>query len=143
MNWELEEAWRYYEKQGAPRDQSALVSLLREIQQESGGGIPEGLVAQTARRYQVKEAYLLALIRRIPSLRLSKQHRLELCGGPNCSRRAALAEFVEKTYGKHPEGFTVHHVPCMRMCGKGPNIRWDGTLYNGADEKLIRRLVEI
>jgi hypothetical protein len=29
----------------------------------------------------------------------------------------------------------------MRQCGKGPNIRWDGQLYNGADEALLRRLV--
>jgi len=28
------------------------------------------------------------------------------------------------------------------MCGKGPNLKWDGTLYNGADEALIRKLVE-
>ena len=32
--WNLEEAVSYYKKQGAPSDQSALVSLLREVQQE-------------------------------------------------------------------------------------------------------------
>ena len=34
MNWNLEEAISYYQKQGAPRDQGALISLLKEIQQE-------------------------------------------------------------------------------------------------------------
>ena len=142
MAWSLQEALEYYRKQGAPGDQSALVSLLKEIQQEKGGGIPKGLLPNIAQFYGVKETLLLAVIKRIPSLRLSDTHSLELCGGPNCSRRAALAAFVEKTYGTKPKGFTVSYVPCMRMCGKGPNIRWDGQLYHGADEALIRRLVD-
>lgn len=142
MSWNLEEALRYYKKQGAPADQSALISLLREIQQEHGGSIPGGLLSAITEAYTVKETYLQAIIKRIPSLRLADSHCLELCGGPNCSKRAKLAEFVEKTYGKNPKNFTVKYVPCMRMCGKGPNLKWDGKLYNGADEALIRRLVE-
>ena len=39
-------------------------------------------------------------------------------------------------------GLTVRTVPCMRQCGKGPNIRFDGRLYNGADEALIRSLLQ-
>ena len=139
--WNLEEAVAYYQKQGAPGDQSALVSLLREVQSEQGGGIPKGLLPGMAQMLNTKESYLLAVIKRIPSLRIADTHILELCGGPNCSKRAALAAFVEKTYGSNPNGFEVRYVNCMRMCGKGPNIRWDGTLYNGADEALIRRLI--
>ena len=139
--WNLEEAVVYYKKQGAPGDQSALVSLLREVQSESGGGIPKGLLMSLGQLLGVKESYLLAVVRRIPSLRIADTHVLELCGGPNCSKRARLADFVEKTYGSKPKGFEVRYVPCMRMCGKGPNIRWDGQLYNGADEALIRRLI--
>lgn len=142
MSWNLEEALGYYKKQGAPADQSALISLLREIQQEHGGSIPVGLLPAIAEEYTVKETYLQAIIKRIPSLRLADSHCLELCGGPNCSKRARLAEFVEKTYGKNPKNFTVKYVPCMRMCGKGPNLKWDGKLYNGADEALVRKLVE-
>ena len=140
--WNLEEAVAYYKKQGAPGDQSALVSLLREVQNENKGGIPKGLLPQIALLLGVKESYLLAVVKRIPSLRIADTHILELCSGPNCSKRARLAEFVEKTYGKTPKGFEVRYVPCMRLCGKGPNIRWDGTIYHGADEALIRRLLE-
>ena len=139
--WNLEEAVAYYRKQGAPNDQSALVSLLRELQDENGGGLPKGMLPEIAQLLATKESYLLAVIKRIPSLRIADTHILELCGGPNCSKRARLAEFVEKTYGSKPKGFEVRYVNCMRMCGKGPNIRWDGTLYNGADEALIRRLI--
>lgn len=139
--WNLEEAIAWYKGQGAPGDQSALKSLLQEIQREHDGSIPKAVATAAADALGVKESYLLALIRRYPSLRLADTHCLELCGGPNCGKRASLAAFVEKTWGEKPTGFTVKYVPCMRQCGKGPNIRWDGRLYNGADEALLRRLV--
>ena len=131
----------YYRSQGAPGNQTMLVSLLKEIQQESGGGISMQTVSAIAEAYTVKEALLLAVIKRIPSLRLENTHCLEICGGDTCGKRARLAAFVEKTYGRTPEGFTVKHMNCLRQCGKGPNIRWDGVLYNHADEALIRKLV--
>lgn len=142
MSWNLEEALAYYKRQGAPGDQSALVSLLREVQQAHGGSIPRAQLAPIREAYGLKVTYLNAIIKRIPSLRLSDTHCLELCSGPNCSRRAALAAFVEKTYGPKPKGFTVKYVPCMRLCGKGPNIKWDGNLYHQADEVLLRQLIE-
>lgn len=140
--WNLEEAVEYYKKQGAPADQSALVSLLREVQQENGGSIPLSALPQIAEGLGSKESYLMAVIRRIPSLRLSDTHELVLCAGPNCSKRAALAAFVEKTYGRNPKKFTIKYGPCMRLCGKGPNIKWDGKIYHGADEALIRSLID-
>lgn len=141
MTWNLEEAIVYYQEQGAPGDQNALVGLLWEVQRENGG-IPKYVLSAIAHAYGIQESLLLALIRRIPRLRLADTHCLELCAGPNCGRRAALAEFVEKTYGEKPAKFTLKYVPCMRLCGKGPNIRWDGKLYHQADEALIRNLVE-
>ena len=141
MSWDLEEALNYYKKQGAPSDQLMLVNLLKEIQQEMGG-IPADMAAEAAAFYGVKESLLLALIRRYPSLHLKDSHCLEICSGPNCPKRADLAGFVEKTYGSKPAGFTIQYVPCMRMCGRGPNIKWDGEIFHGADENLIRKLVE-
>lgn len=142
MAWELEEAVRYYQNMGAPQDQTALVNLLKEIQQENGGAIPTRILPVAAQLLGSKESYLQAVIRRIPSLRLGNISVLEICSGPNCPKRAALADFVEKTYGKNPKGFAVKEVPCMRLCGKGPNIKWNGQLYHQADEQLIRSLVE-
>lgn len=142
MAWEITEAIQYYRRQGAPSDQTALVSLLREVQQEQGGSLQPADINIIAEELAVKQTYLQALIKRIPGLRLGNTHCLELCSGPNCSKRAALARFVEKEYGTSPAGFTLKYVPCMRLCGKGPNIKWDGKLYHGADETLIRRLIE-
>ena len=140
MNWNLDEAIRYYQRQGAPADQSALIGLLREIQQEQGGRIPMGIPGVIADAYGIKEGILLALIRRIPSLRLSDTHILELCAGPNCGKHTALAACAEKLQKEY--GFTLKYTPCMRRCGKGPNIRWDGKLYNRATEAFLRELVK-
>ena len=138
MAWEMAEALRYYQKQGAPQDQNALTGLLREIQHECGG-IPTWAVARIGEEYGVKESYLLAIIRRLPSLRLKEQHTLELCAGPNCGRHTQLAKFAESLAGPK---LTVKFIPCQRMCGKGPNIRFDGRVYNRADEKLLEELTK-
>ena len=138
MNWNLDESIAYYHSAGAPADQNALISLLREIQREYGY-IPEFAVSTVAQSYGIKESLILALIRRIPSLKLGDGHLLELCAGPNCGKCTALAEVAEKLQKCH--GFTLKYVPCMRLCGKGPNIRWDGTLHHRATEELLRALV--
>lgn len=140
MNWDLNEAIAYYKKQGAPADQSAVISLLREVQQENGGSIPNYTLAPITQALGTKESLLLAIIRRIPSLRLGDTHLLELCSGPNCGRHTALADLAESLF--RGKTVTIKYVPCMRMCAKGPNLRWDGKLYHKADEALLRQLLE-
>lgn len=143
MNWNLEEAIQYYRRQGAPGDQTALTGLLREIQDSHGGSIPGSLLPAVAEAYGIKESFLQAVIKRIPSLKLAAQKPvLELCAGPNCPKRANLAAFVEKTYGRTPKTFELRYTGCMRQCGKGPNLRWNGQIHHQADEALIRKLVE-
>ena len=139
MAWDMKEALDYYEKQGAPGDQNALIGLLREIQREFGG-IPAHLLEPIAAAYGVRESLLTALIRRIPSLRLADTHLLEICGGPNCGKHSALWEQAEALCKDCPD-ITRKQVPCMRLCGKGPNLRWDGRLYHRADEALLRDLL--
>ncbi len=139
MSWKLEEAIAYYQSQGAPQDQNALVSLLTEIQHENRGAIPSSVLPAVSEAYGVKDSYLLALIKRIPRLRLADSHLLEICAGPNCGKHKALASFAESVRSKR---VTVKFVPCMRMCGKGPNIKWDGKPYHHADEALLRQLIE-
>ena len=138
MAWELKEAMAYYKGQGAPRDQGAAIALLKDVQAESGG-IPGWAVGEMAAFYEVKESYFLALIRRIPSLRLQDSHMLEVCAGPNCGRAAELHAFAEGLKGKNIQ---VKFVPCMRMCGKGPNVKWDGQIYHKADKALLERLTK-
>lgn len=139
MDWDLKEAIDWYGKQGAPRDQNALVNLLREIQEENSGSIPKWMLPAIAEAYGVKESLLLALIRRYPRLRLADTHLLEICAGPNCGKHTALADAAEQLRKK---GITVKFVPCMRLCGKGPNIRFDGQLYHKADVEMLNKLLQ-
>ena len=141
MAWTLPEALAYYKRQGAPSDQSALIALLTEVQQEHGD-IPKALLPEIAAYYGTREALLLALIRRIPRLRLSDVHTLELCGGPNCGKHTALAACAEKLCAAHPGEIVLKFTPCMRMCAKGPNLKWDGKLYHKADETLLKQLTD-
>lgn len=136
MSWNLEEALQYYRTQGAPGDQAALIALLREIQQECGS-IPADVPEQIAQFYGIRQTLVLALIRRIPSLRLAASV-LEICAGPRCGKCANLVDYAQEIA---PKGVTVTPTGCMRLCGKGPNIRWNGTLYHRADRELLRRLL--
>ena len=138
MNFDLKEAIEYYRRQGAPGDQNALRNLLAEIQDAHGGTIPKGILPEVAEGLGVKESFLLAIIRRIPSLRLKDVHVLEICAGPNCSRKGTLAKLAEQYRGR----VEVKFVPCMRQCGKGPNLRFDGKLYNGADAQTLARIMD-
>lgn len=140
MAWNMEEAISYYKTQGAPSDQNALIQLLREVQQERGDGIPPYMIRTIADSYGIKEGILLALVKGIPSLRLSDAHCLELCAGPNCGKHQALAEHAELL--KKQYGFELKYVPCMRLCGKGPNVRWDGNIYHQATKELLNELVK-
>lgn len=140
MSWTLEEAITYYKKQGAPQDQTALINLLKEIQTEQGGAIPAYLLAAVAKGCGVKESFLQAVIKRIPSLRLEGGHLLELCRGPNCGKHRDLAVRAEQLCAAAGGAVTLKYGPCMRMCGKGPNLRWDGKLFHHADEALLREL---
>ena len=140
MDWELHEAVTYYKKQGAPGNQQAVISLLREAQTECGGTIPAQLLQWVAELLAVKATFLRAIIRRIPDLRLAESHVLELCAGQNCGRSRTLAVCAEKL--QKERGFTLRYVPCMRLCGKGPNLRWDGKVYHGVNEALLRKLTD-
>lgn len=140
MAWSIVEAIEYYHKMGAPNDQSALISLLKEVQAECGGSVPVYAVGVITERYGIRESLILAIIRRIPSLRLGDRHLLELCAGPNCGKHLELAEYAEKCMAEGGN-FELKYVPCMRLCGKGPNLKWDGKLHHKADPALLDQLL--
>ena len=135
----MEALLSYYQKQGAPSDQTALVNLLKEVQQ-THGAVPKWAVTEIANAYKVKESFILAVIKRIPSLRLQDTHLLQLCAGPNCGKHTQLAAEAEKLCKL--KGVDLKYMGCQRMCGKGPNIRFDGKLYHKATETLLQELLE-
>ena len=135
----MKEMLDYYRRQGAPGDQTALVNLLKELQQ-THGAVPKWAVAEIAESYKIKESFILAVVKRIPSLRLQDTHLLELCAGPNCGKHTALAAEAEKLCKL--KGITMKYMGCQRMCGKGPNIKFDGKLYHKATVELLRELLD-
>ena len=150
-SWTLQEAISYFQSQGAPGQQDALVSLLREVQAENGGVIPDAALAEIAAAYHLKESYLSAIVKRYPSLRTAAApHRLEVCGGPNCARQnsARLRAWIEDTYQVKSGGisqagkFSYRISGCLKHCGRGPNVKWDGEILEHADETLLRSLIE-
>ena len=135
----MQELLDYYRRQGAPGDQTALVNLLKELQQ-THGAVPKWAVAEIAEAYKVKESFILAVVKRIPSLRLQDTHLLQLCAGPNCGKHTALAAEAEKLCKL--KGVELKYMGCQRMCGKGPNIRFDGKLYHKATVELLQELLK-
>lgn len=150
-NWNWNEILDYYRGQGAPGDQSALIALLREVQEAHGGVLPAHALARVADAYGLKENFLTAVVKRYPSLKLAEvPHSLELCAGKGCAKRnaAELADFLEREYGVTPggecreRGFSLRLIGCMKQCSQGPNIKWDGVHYPAADSELLRDLIE-
>ena len=135
----MKEMLEYYRRQGAPGDQTALINLLKELQQ-THGAVPKWAVAEIAESYKVKESFILAVVKRIPSLRLQDCHLLQLCAGPNCGKHTALAAEAEKLCKL--KGIELKYMGCQRMCGKGPNIKFDGKLYHKATVELLRELLK-
>ena len=135
----MKEMLDYYRRQGAPGDQTALVNLMKELQQ-TYGAVPKWAVTEIAESYKIKESFLLAIVKRIPSLRLQDTHLLQLCAGPNCGKHTALAAEAEKLCKL--KGVELKYMGCQRMCGKGPNIRFDGKLYHKATEELLKELLK-
>ena len=135
----MKEILDYYRRQGAPSDQTALVGLLKELQQ-TYGAVPKWAVGEIAEEYKVKESFILAVVKRIPSLRLQDTHLLQLCAGPNCGKHTALAAEAEKLCKL--KGVELKYMGCQRMCGKGPNIKFDGKLYHKATVELLQELLK-
>ena len=135
----MKEMLEYYRRQGAPGDQTALINLLKELQQ-THGAVPKWAVAEIAEYYKIKESFILAVVKRIPSLRLQDTHLLEVCAGPNCGKHTALAAEAEKLCKL--KGIELKYMGCQRMCGKGPNINFDGKLYHTATVELLRELLK-
>lgn len=135
----MKELLDYYRRQGAPGDQTALVNLLKELQQ-THGAVPKWAVGEIAASYKIKESFILAVVKRIPALRLQDTHLLQLCAGPNCGKHAALAAEAEKLCKL--KGIELKYMGCQRMCGKGPNIKFDGKLYHKATVELLQELLK-
>ncbi len=148
-SWNLHEAVEYYKGQDAPQNQFVLVELLKEAQEHNGGVLTDCIIEDIAALLNIKVTFLNAVIKRYPSLKTAQApHRLEVCGGKNCAVNgsAALLKHIRGAYGAESGGistkggFSFKICGCLKHCGKGPNIKWDGEIYNAATPELIKKL---
>ena len=142
MQWDFDEALRFYRSQGASNDQNELVNFLKEIGSNCGGKIPMHIVGKIAEEYNLKESFILAIIKRIPNLNLENTHCLEICSGPVCSKNKVFQSAISKLEDKRPKNLEIKFTQCMHMCKLGPNIKLDGKVYNHMDEKSLNELLE-
>ena len=145
---ELKEMIRDYRERGAARDQNELVQLLRETQALYDGIVPHKALEKIADKLDLKMTFLDALLKRYPSIKTETARRtLSVCGSKSCAKRSRLADFIEKEYGVTPgetaqAGFRYKVAGCMKKCGKGPCVKWDGELHTGMTEEKLIRLIE-
>ena len=104
MKESLQEIALYYKNQGAPSDQSALLSCLREAQQACGGMLDAAAQQEIGAVLRVKPTYLQAVAKRISDLKLSgASHTLTVCQGVNCSREGkSIHRYLEDELGAKP-----------------------------------------
>ena len=62
MHDSLKQIISFYRSLGAPGDQNALISLLKEVQQEQGGAVTMEAVSLIAEALNTRESLILALI---------------------------------------------------------------------------------
>ena len=136
MKETLQEIALYYKNQGAPSDQSALLSCLREAQQACGGMLDAAAQQEIGAVLGVKPTYLQAVAKRISDLKLSgASHTLTVCQGVNCSREGkSIHRYLEDELGARPGKtflggkWMYQMVGCQRACRTAPNVRVDGQL---------------
>lgn len=148
MGQELQKIIEAYSARGAARDQNELVQLMREAQALYGGVLPQTALDGIAAVLGLKRTFLDAVLRRYPSIKTeSARHTLAVCCGKNCAKRDALADFVQQEYSVQPggvakAGFRFQAAGCMKNCGKGPCVKWDGEIHTGMTAEKLRQLIE-
>lgn len=153
---QLEEILAYYSKVGNTKDQEALVSLLREIQELQGAISPE-VRKRAADTMGVKEAVLTCLIRRFPSLKETDYHHtVTVCTGERCGRKAGAEIFRavrrelgidEKSLRKNGQMLSadgkvlLKTQSCLKQCGTAPNLMIDGAVHRKIKPEDVPEIV--
>ena len=150
MSESLQEIVTYYKNQGAPGDQVALLSCLREAQQACGGMLDSAAQAQIAALLGVKPSYLQAVAKRISDLKLSgAAHTLTVCTGVNCTRKGSeIRRYLEQELGAQPDKtflggkWMYRTAGCQRACRTAPNVRIDGELITGITLDALKKRLQ-
>jgi NADH-quinone oxidoreductase subunit E len=121
------------------RDQSAIIAILQDLQEEVNY-LPEGALRYVAERLDipVSKVYSLATFYRAFSLEPRGKHLVYVCTGTACHVRGAvkILDALEREIGicagetDEQMEFTLETVNCLGACALGPVVVVDGE-YNG------------
>ena len=151
MKKEMKKIIEHYKEEGAAKDQSLLVEMLREVQQLYGGCLKESTLKKIYEKLDLKRRDLKLEIKSTPDLCIGKEeHKLKICGGKKCmsSGNEELRKYIKKTYhvkdGEASEkgGFSYKVCGCMKKCKDGPCVEWDGKVHTGMTPKKLEKLIE-
>ena len=151
MERELNDLIDYYCKKNTSWNQSDLIDLLRDVQDEICGGVlKESVLCEICQELDIKRSYIDLVMKFVPDLKTEKiHHRMEICSGKNCQSNgsADLKCYIEKTYGVKKDSvskkgsFSYKIGGCMKHCKNGPCIKWDGQVYEKMTPQKIDALI--
>lgn len=134
------------------RDQSAIIAILQDLQEEVNY-LPEGALRYVAERLDipVSKVYSLATFYRAFSLEPRGKHLIYVCTGTACHVRGAvkILDALEREIGicagetDEQMEFTLETVNCLGACALGPVVVVDGEYYGQmTGAKAVLRLVK-
>lgn len=142
---EFQEILDYYKKQKNSNSQEIIVELLRETQ-DIYGCIPEDVQKTIASTMDIKESYLVSLIKLYPSLKSAPcRHRIIVCNGARCKNKDAeklMGAIRKELADKSGSCFQISTRNCLKLCRKAPNLIIDSDYYSFVKPEEIPGILE-
>ena len=144
------ELLHYYSSVQNPKEQENIISMLREIQ-DLDGYISEVMIKEICECLDIKENFLICLIRRFPSLKiLPYQHTVTVCVGPRCQRKNAdqILKAVREVLKPDENGVSEDQIfylrvqNCLKHCAVGPSFLVDDVLYSRVNPKNVKTIFD-
>jgi len=133
------------------RDQSAIIAILQDLQEEVNY-LPEGTLRYVAEHLDipVSKVYSLATFYRAFSLEPRGRHLVHVCTGTACHVRGAtkVLDTLERGLGiqagetDEQMEFTLETVNCLGACALGPVVVVDGEYYGEMNPAKVSRLLK-
>lgn len=69
---------------------------------------------------------------------------IEVCVGTSCYLLGAqdLLQAIEELPAEQQGKVEINGVTCLKNCGKGPNIRINGTVYSGVTPERLLQVID-
>jgi len=134
-----------------PRDESSLIMILQEIQEQLNH-IPEEAVDEVAATLGVPRSRVYSVVSFYKTLSLTPRgkHQVDVCMGTACHVRGAgrLVDQIAGELGIPPGGttddleFSLNTVHCVGACALGPVVLTDGEVHGEMTPRKVSRALD-